>query len=212
MDIKISAYHTSYSKYAFDFSLALLLLILSLPLIFIISLLLTLINSGPAIFKQKRVGKAGKLFILYKFRTMRVGAERERGKLLKFNEADGPVFKIYDDPRLTKFGKILARSGLDELPQLINVLKGEMSLVGPRPLPTYEAEKLNPSQRVRELVKPGITSSWIVRGAHQLKFREWMALDKKYVEEASLKKDILILSETLLTIVRLLFKLLSPKN
>jgi len=127
---------------------------------------------------------------------MRVGAEQERVKYMHLNEAGGPVFKIRNDPRYTRFGKILARTGLDELPQLLNVLRGEMSLVGPRPLPVYEAKKLNRAQKVRELVKPGITSSWIVSGAHKLKFSQWMQLDAEYVENASLSKDLSILFKT----------------
>jgi len=166
------------------------------PAIGIITLLIKLTSAGPAFFKQRRVGKDGKVFTLIKFRTMRMGAEKERKNLKHLNQADGPVFKILDDPRYTRFGKILARTGLDELPQLLNVLRGEMSLVGPRPLPLYEAEKLNKAQKVRELVKPGITSSWIVSGAHNLKFSQWMNLDKEYVKNASLAIDLSILFKT----------------
>ena len=160
------------------------------------------LDSGPVIFRQKRVGKGGKVFTVYKFRTMRKGAERQRDRLLKLNEVDGPVFKIYNDPRYTKIGKILAHTGLDELPQLLNVLKGEMSLVGPRPFPIYEAELLSMREKVRQLVKPGITSSWIISGSHQLKFNEWMQLDKEYVLKATLGQDISILLKTGLIILK----------
>ena len=127
---------------------------------------------------------------------MRMGTEKEQKNLKHLNEADGPVFKIYNDPRYTKFGKILARTGLDELPQLINVLKGEMSWVGPRPCPVYEAKKLNLTQKVRELVNPGITSSWVTSGAHKLKFSQWMKLDAEYIKTGTLATDLSILFKT----------------
>ena len=200
---KPSTYHNSILKGTIDLIIALVGIILLSPLILFLSVLIKLTSKGPVFFKQKRVGKDGKVFTLIKFRTMRLGAEREQRHLQFVNEADGPVFKIFNDPRYTKFGKILARTGFDELPQLINVLRGEMSLVGPRPLPVYEAKKLSKSQKVRELVKPGITSSWIVSGAHNLKFREWMELDRKYVENASFTEDVSILFKT----VKMVFSL-----
>ena len=107
-------------------------------------------------------------------------AEALQKDLLRLNEMDGPVFKIRNDPRLTKFGKLLYQTGLDELPQLINVIKGEMSLVGPRPLPVYEARLLTKEQNLRLLVKPGITSLWIVNGYHKHTFNNWMKMDKDY--------------------------------
>jgi len=127
---------------------------------------------------------------------MKVGAENDQKKYAHLNEADGPVFKIRNDPRFVGIGKSLARTGLDELPQLINVIKGEMSLVGPRPLPVYEAKKLTNAQKARELVKPGMTSSWVISGAHSLSFAEWMKLDRIYVEKASLLGDLSILLKT----------------
>jgi lipopolysaccharide/colanic/teichoic acid biosynthesis glycosyltransferase len=198
---KISPYHSSLLKLVLDYLGALIFLILCLPLMVLISVLSLLINSGPVFFKQKRVGKNGKVFTMYKFRTMRIGAESERKRLLRFSEVERPVFKIYNDPRYTKFGKILAHRGLDELPQLINVLRGEMSLVGPRPLPSYEAVLLTKREKARELLKPGITSSWIVKGAHTLKFKTWMKLDLKYVSDASFTQDIWILSKTGVNII-----------
>jgi lipopolysaccharide/colanic/teichoic acid biosynthesis glycosyltransferase len=141
---------------------------------------------------------------------MIIGAEKLRSKYQFLNISDGPTFKIPNDPRYTKFGKYLAKSGLDELPQLINVLKGEMSFVGPRPLPTYEAIKLTKHQRVRELVLPGITSSWITNGAHRLKFKRWMQLDREYIENANLTTDLVIIFKTVMIIlsigIRKLFK------
>ncbi len=137
---------------------------------------------------------------------MRVGAKDQQQSLRHLNEADGPVFKIRDDPRFTKIGKFLARIGLDELPQLINVIKGEMSLVGPRPLPVAEAIKLNQSQKIRELINPGITSSWAIKGTHSMKFNEWMRLDKQHILKASLLSDINILFKTLLGCAKALFR------
>lgn len=132
---------------------------------------------------------------------MKEGAEKQQLNLMHLNEADGPVFKIHNDPRYTKFGKVLARTGLDELPQIINVIKGEMSLVGPRPLPVKEAEKLTASQKKRHLVKPGITSSWVVKGPHSIPFKKWMELDLDYVYNASFHKDLSILVKTFMNVV-----------
>ena len=123
-------------------------------------------------------------------------AEKLKNKYKRLNQADGPVFKIYDDPRFTKIGKILSKLGLDELPQLINVLKGEMSLVGPRPLPVDEAKKLTKEQKIREMVRPGITSTWVIEGSHRLSFKKWMQLDKEYVENATFLKDLKIIIKT----------------
>lgn len=196
------SYHSSLRKRFLDITVSLVTLIILSPLIMAIPLLVRFANNGPTLFKQKRVGKNGKVFTLIKFRTMHREAERERNRYLHLNEAGGPVFKIFNDPRYTKFGKILARTGLDELPQLINVLKGEMSLVGPRPLPIYEAKKLTGAQKIRELVKPGITSSWIVSGAHSLTFTEWMRLDRDYVENGSLSVDIQVLVLTAMLVLK----------
>ena len=208
----LHSYYNSFSKRLLDKAPSLLGLILSLPLFLIIAILIKLGSNGPSLFKQKRVGKDGKVFTLVKFRTMMVGAQVLQSKYKHLNEVDGPVFKIRDDPRYTKFGKLLARTGLDELPQLINVIKGEMSLVEPRPLPVNEAKKLTKAQKIRELVKPGITSSWVISGAHDLKFNEWMRLDKVYVENASLSKDLEILFKTFLIVTRQTIKQLAKKT
>lgn len=140
---------------------------------------------------------------------MIVGAEAQKRFLEHLNEAKGPVFKIKNDPRYTKFGKILANTGLDELPQLFNVLKGEMSLVGPRPLPLYEANKLSKKEKVRNSIKPGITSSWVVEGAHKLKFKDWMELDQKYVENGSFREDLRILYLTSKMVINQIIKILA---
>ena len=204
--IKPSDYNFSLTKKALDLLVSSTFLLFLSPVFLITAVLIKLTSKGSVFFTQKRIGKDGKIFTIFKFRTMKVGAEQERSRLLSKNQVDGPVFKIYDDPRYTKTGKILAHTGLDELPQLINVIKGEMSLVGPRPLPVSEARKLTKAQKVRELVKPGITSSWVVLGAHNLKFREWMELDRKYVENASFSKDLSILFKTVAMVLSLILK------
>lgn len=134
---------------------------------------------------------------------MKTGSEKKQNRYKKLNVADGPVFKIFNDPRFTKIGKFLSTYGLDELPQLMNVLKNDMSIVGPRPLPVNEAEKLSEYQRVRQLVKPGITSLWVINGSHRLSFNEWMALDKKYVSYSSFGGDVSIIIKTILLLLRI---------
>lgn len=158
------------------------------------------------IFKQKRLGKDKKPFIMYKIRTMVENAERLKSEVYGLNEADGPVFKIRNDPRYTKIGKFLAHTGLDELPQLINVLKGEMALVGPRPLPVEEAQKVPKKYERRFSVLPGMTSLWIIKGAHKLSFDEWMRLDLEYVKKKSFWLDASILFTTIRLIIRLVIK------
>lgn len=170
--------------------LALIIFIIVLPFFGLLWLLIRIEDGGPLFFKQERIGKGKKPFIMYKIRTMVVGAEKLKKKYLHLNEADGPVFKIRNDPRYTKIGKILTRTGLDELPQLINVVKGEMALVGPRPLPGDEAIKVPKKYQKRFSVLPGITSSWVVKGSHELSFNEWMNLDLEYVKKRSIFFDV----------------------
>lgn len=197
LKLKVSNYHKSYSKNILNYLLSITGLI---PLGLLMLLFFPLIKSadgGSLFFVQKRIGKNGKSFNMIKFRTMEPNAEKLRTKYKKLNISDGPTFKIPNDRRYTKFGRILAKSGLDELPQLINVLRGEMSIVGPRPLPVVEADKLTKNQKVRELVLPGITSSWVVSGAHRLKFWQWMRLDSEYVADATIYTDLSIISKTI---------------
>jgi lipopolysaccharide/colanic/teichoic acid biosynthesis glycosyltransferase len=191
---------------------ALSLLILFLPLLFIFYLLVRLTSKGSFIFKQKRLGKDKKVFTLYKIRTMIDGAEELKGKYRHLNEADGPVFKIREDPRYTKIGKFLAHTALDELPQLINVIKGEMSFVGPRPLPVEEGLKIPNKYEKRFSVLPGMTSSWITEGAHKLTFDQWMELDLEYVEKKSFWYDIKILSSTVILIAKLIINKLLKRD
>lgn len=196
------------SKRLFDFSLVLILLIVILPMMLLIAIGIKLTSFGSIIFIQKRIGKNSKEFFLLKFRTMYLGAQKDLKKYLKLNESDGPAFKIRNDPRYVGIGKFLAHTGLDELPQLFNILKGEMSFVGPRPLPVYEAKKLKPWQRAREKVLPGITSSWVISGMHKLSFNEWIKLDLEYIKKKSFFLDIKIISKTVILMFKFLFSCL----
>ena len=162
---------------------------------------------GGYIFQQTRIGKDGKPFLMFKFRTMYSGAEKDRENFRALNEADGPVFKIKNDPRFTRFGKWLAWSGLDELPQIINVLKGEMALVGPRPLPMEEEREISSQwKQARRAVKPGITSSWAVSGSHRLSFRQWMELDMKDISNKNVFYDAMIIVKTLRLLIINVFR------
>ncbi|WP_376788436.1 undecaprenyl-phosphate glucose phosphotransferase [Thermoflexus sp.] len=184
-------------KRAMDLVLAALLLLLSAPLMALIALAIKLDSPGPVIFRQVRVGKEGRLFTMYKFRTMRVGAEQEQERLRALNEASGPLFKIRNDPRVTRVGRILRRLSLDELPQLINVLKGEMSLVGPRPPVPAEVEAYKPWQRQRLAAVPGMTGLWQISGRSDLTFDEMCLLDIYYIENWSPLLDLEIMLRTI---------------
>ncbi len=165
--------------------------LLFLPVLGIISLFILFLGGGwPILFKQQRVGEKGEVFDLFKFRTMYPGADNDQKKFEHLNEADGPVFKIKKDPRYTKIGRFLAHTGLDELPQLINIIKGEMSIVGPRPLPVKEANQLKDWQKKREEAKPGIISPWLFNGYHDSPFNKWMELDINYVDKKCLAYDL----------------------
>ena len=173
------------------------ILILLVPFL-IISLIIIIDSPGASpIFVQKRIGKGGKEFKFYKFRTMIPHAEEKLPEILAQNEMDGPVFKIKDDPRITRFGRIIRKTSIDEFPQLWNVLKGDMSFVGPRPPLPREVEQYTEEQRVRIAIKPGITCYWQVQPKrNSLSFEEWLALDIKYIEERSFLTDIKIFFKT----------------
>ncbi|MFH1929942.1 MAG: undecaprenyl-phosphate glucose phosphotransferase [Chloroflexota bacterium] len=176
------------------------LVILS-PLMALIALAIRLDSQGPVIFKQIRVGRDGEEFLVYKFRTMREDAEDTKGHLSDQNEAQGPIFKIRDDPRCTRVGRFLRRSSLDELPQLYNVLRGEMSLIGPRPPIPDEVKQYKPWQQRRLETSPGITGLWQVSGRSDLTFDEMVLLDLFYIENWSLLLDIKIALRTIPTIM-----------
>ncbi len=188
-------------KAVLDRVMAALALIVTLPLMLAVAALVKLTSRGPIFFVQRRGGLNGHSFPMLKFRTMRPGAETERAALLAANEMDGPVFKIKNDPRVTAVGAFLRRTSLDELPQLANVLVGQMSLVGPRPLPLVETEALRGRDRRRLSMRPGITGLWQVSGRSDVKFEDWMALDLEYVDHWSLGLDLAILLRTLPALV-----------
>ena len=166
------------------------------PVFIIVGTIIKLDSKGPVIFSQKRVGKDGKEFKMYKFRSMVVNAEELKKKLMHQNEMSGPMFKMKDDPRITKIGKFIRKTSIDELPQLINVLKGEMSLVGPRPSLPKEVAQFEPWMMRRLDVKPGLTCYWQVSGRNNIDFDDWMKLDIKYVEDRSIKLDIKLIFKT----------------
>jgi len=186
--------------------LALTLLIILSPLLGVLYLLVKLTSPGPFIFKQKRAGKNRKPFTMYKIRTMVENAENLKSKIYYLNEADGPVFKIRNDPRYTKIGRFLSRTGIDELPQLVNVIKGEMSFIGPRPLPTEEAKKIPKKYERRFFELPGISSPWVIKGASHLNFDQWMKLDLEYVDKKIFWYDISITFQTIALLLKLFFK------
>ena len=178
---------------------AFVLLILLSPFFLVIAIVIKLTSPGPVFFHQQRSGQNGGPFTLYKFRTMISNAEQFKHELQAMNEMEGPVFKLTNDPRITRFGRFLRRYSLDELPQLFNVLRGEMSLVGPRPLPVDEVKRFNDLAHRRRLsVKPGLTCLWQVSGRNQIKdFKDWVRLDLEYIDNWSLWLDLKILLRTI---------------
>ena len=172
-------------------------LILLSPLILVVSMLIKLESKGEVIFKQKRVGLNGKEFYMYKFRSMVINAEELKEQLESQNEMSGPMFKIKDDPRITKVGKFIRKTSIDELPQLINVIKGDMSLVGPRPSLPKEVKKFEQWMMERLEVKPGLTCIWQISGRNNIDFEDWMKLDIKYVRERSLVLDFKLIFKTI---------------
>ncbi len=186
-------------KRAIDLTAALVgLLVLALPLA-VVALVIKLTSPGPVLFTQLRGGRHGKPFTMYKFRSMRTDAEMRRAEFQAFNQMSGPVFKIDNDPRVTPFGRLIRKLSIDELPQLYNVLRGDMSLVGPRPLPLYEVEKFETTaQRRRLSVQPGLTCLWQISGRNEIKnFQDWVKLDLIYIDNWSLWLDIKILFKTI---------------
>lgn len=186
------------------FILLLCLAVAPLALCIAISILLT--SGTPILYRQKRVGHQGKIFTLLKFRTMRKNSDRMQKRLKNLNEVDGPVFKIRNDPRFTAVGKFLSHTGLDELPQLLNILLGDMAIIGPRPLPVGEVAKLTPRERAREKIKPGIISPWILEGYHRQPFSAWMKSDQEYVKRKRFAYDVGLFFRTFGFFARLVMK------
>ncbi|WP_027623949.1 sugar transferase [Clostridium lundense] len=171
-------------------------LILLSPVLLIAAVAIKVDSKGPVLFAQERVGQNGSIFKMYKFRSMVTNAEELLDKLKDKNEMSGPMFKMKKDPRITKVGHFIRRTSVDELPQLINVLKGEMSLVGPRPNLPREVIKFTDYQKTKLLAKPGLTCYWQVMGRNKIGFEEWMELDIKYVEERNTWGDIKLIFKT----------------
>lgn len=167
-----------------------------------VSIAIRLTSKGPCFFVQKRVGKFRREFRLYKFRTMNIDAERQKEDLLHLNERDGPAFKMENDPRVTKIGHFLRKHSIDELPQLINVLKGEMSLVGPRPSLVEEVRQLREWHKARFRVTPGLTCLWQIHPDRNMCFDEWMDLDLRYIEERNFLMDLKIILLTIPVVFR----------
>ncbi|MFH1145157.1 MAG: sugar transferase [Candidatus Eisenbacteria bacterium] len=189
-------------KRIIDFLVSLTALILTSPLFLIISLAIRIESKGSPFYLSTRLGRRARPFRFIKFRSMVVGAETMKDCLQHLNEMDGPVFKIRKDPRMTRMGRLLRRTSLDELPQLINVLRGEMSLVGPRPPIPEEVEHYEPWQRRRLAVTPGITCLWQVSGRNKISFAEWMEMDMVYVDHLGPKMDLKVLLLTLPAVLK----------
>lgn len=183
-------------KRLIDVVLAILVLAATLPIWLVIAVAIKLDSHGPSMFAQERVGLRGRTFRFYKFRSMTNGAEKRKMELNHLNELEGPVFKVRADPRVTRVGRLLRRSSLDELPQLINVLRGEMSMVGPRPATPDEVAQYRPDDLIRLAVKPGLTCWWQVRGRSTIDFDTWMDFDREYVYGLSFWVDMQILVRT----------------
>ncbi|MGC4073897.1 MAG: exopolysaccharide biosynthesis polyprenyl glycosylphosphotransferase [Nibricoccus sp.] len=190
-------------KQLFDFTATAVILLLISPLLLIIAAAIKFTSPGPVLFRQQRAGLNGLPFQLLKFRSMRVGAETEQAALAAKNEMTGPVFKIAKDPRVTPVGRFLRRHSLDELPQLWNVLRGEMSLVGPRPLPVDEVKRFNDDAYRRRLsVRPGLTCLWQISGRNDIaQFEDWVRLDLAYIDQWSLWLDFKILLGTIPVVI-----------
>jgi len=190
-------------KQGIDFLISLMLMVFLSPVFLLVALLIKLTTPGPVFFVQERLGVNKRRFRMYKFRTMIAGAEKKQGELEHLNEADGPAFKINNDPRITPIGRILRKYSIDELPQLFNVLLGDLSLVGPRPLPVRDFEGFNQDwHRRRFSVRPGITCLWQISGRSSASFSKWMELDMEYIDRWSLLLDFKIILKTIPAVLK----------
>lgn len=169
--------------------------------VFLITAIAVKTDGGKVFYSQTRVGKNNKHFRMYKFRSMCENAEKLQKELLKYNEVDGPAFKMKSDPRITKVGKFIRKYSIDELPQLLNILKGDMSIVGPRPPLVNEVEKYTPYQKQRLLIKPGLTCFWQAYGRSALSFDDWMDMDMKYIKKRNIWLDIKLIIRTVYAVI-----------
>jgi exopolysaccharide biosynthesis polyprenyl glycosylphosphotransferase len=208
-DAHITAYSGSIdgwpilAKRALDVIVSFCALVLLTPLMAVVALLIKFESRGAVLYRQERIGLNKRRFLIYKFRTMVPNADKMQTELEMLNEVDGPVFKIKNDPRRTRIGGFLRRTSIDELPQLLNVLTGDMSLVGPRPLPVRDYDGFNEDwQRRRFSIRPGITCLWQVNGRSSISFEKWMQLDLQYMDEWSLWLDVKILAQTIPAVLK----------
>jgi lipopolysaccharide/colanic/teichoic acid biosynthesis glycosyltransferase len=211
----IHPYYFSWQKRAFDMSISSLALIFGLPFLLIIAAAVLFFSGPPIFFGQKRTGKGKKPFIMWKFRTMKLGADKEQKRYWRCNEAPAPMFKMLNDPRYTKIGKFLSATGIDELPQLWNILRGEMSMVGPRPLPLKESEKLekmepkkSPQKNMcawdfRYEVLPGVISEWAVNSKRFQSLAKWQTLEKDTLKNGGLTYDLGLIRRTVVYLARI---------
>jgi len=190
------------AKRSIDIAVAILVLVLSFPVLVLAMLGIVVVSGGSPIFLQERVGRGGRRFRMFKLRTMVCGAHLLHGDMQAFNEVDGPVFKMRDDPRLHALGALLRRTSIDELPNFINVLRGEMSAVGPRPPLPSEVAHYDDFAMRRLDVKPGVTGLWQISGRSQVSFDEWMALDNAYIDHWSPLADLDIIVRTIPAVIR----------
>lgn len=201
-----SSYFFSRQKRVFDFLFAVLLLFVTAPLFLLLSLLVLSTIGYPIFFSQLRVGKNKKTFTIYKFRTMYTGADKDKSKHTQLNEAPAPMFKASYDPRFVGIGRFLSRSGLDELPQLINILKGEMSFVGPRPLPVAEAQKLPSNWNFRYAVLPGIFSEWSLSSDRHTSLASWKSLEIKTLKLQSVGDEISLITKNVTQLLKYILR------
>jgi lipopolysaccharide/colanic/teichoic acid biosynthesis glycosyltransferase len=192
----IHPYYFSWQKRAFDISFSCLALVILLPFLVMLIPVLFFSSGRPIFFAQWRTGKDKKPFLMWKFRSMEVGAEGKRSRFAKLNQAPWPMFKAYNDPRYTKIGRFMSSTGVDELPQLWNILKGEMSVVGPRPLPVKEAGKLGRDWDFRYKVRPGILSEWAVNPERYRSLSKWKELEKKTLKKGTWEYDLKLVLRT----------------
>lgn len=186
-----------FSKRGLDVIASTLALIVLSPIMLGVAIAIKIESNGPVIFKQKRIGLNGKEFYMYKFRSMVINAEEIKKTLTNKNESTGPMFKIKNDPRITKVGRFIRKTSIDELPQLVNILRNEMSIVGPRPSLPHEVDKFEDWMLERLDVKPGLTCYWQVMGRNSIGFEKWMELDVKYVKEKNFFLDLKLIFKTL---------------
>ncbi len=189
------------AKRALDIALSLLGIVLFAPVFLLVALLVKITSRGPVIFRQTRVGLGGRLFTCYKFRSMYQDAERRKAELMHLNEATGPVFKMKRDPRITPVGRIIRKLSLDELPQLFNVLRGDMSIVGPRPPVPQEVIRYSEHELQRLSVVPGLTCLWQISGRSSVGFERWVELDLAYIDNMTFWNDLKIIVKTVPAVV-----------